>query len=415
MINLKKLLALFLMLACLFVLSACGNGENPAAGGSEEGKAYVPAAIRYTAAPAAAFGDHDNSRVIAVSADRNDLLIFSAYDLYIWDISAQKRLPVSFTAEADLELLNLHVDASLAIGPNNKKLTEEQLEKMREKGKNYLAGKNLDRFTNLDQIMECYPQMIQIRAQCIAMGDHFVLISENSNLLGMFTLDMRTGEARMIASEDISTVFPTLCGDRILTGVGITDLNTGEVVMPEYPEARTEPPEDYFAPRPAARLLPDGTVYAVVKGSLNSETKEVNCYLRKLSVAETGWELLGSYSMGASDFSLHITGNGQYAAVSLPSYARQSPVIINLETMEKRTLDTEDLIIIGEYDSGFICCNIMDGKTVRLDAGSLKQTQLRQTGDSWPEMNITVAGSLVSNGRDYCAQSAVIRGYFTAE
>ena len=73
------------------------------------------------------------------------------------------------------------------------------------------------------------------------------------------------------------------------------------------------------------------------------------------------------------------------------------------------------MVVIGEYDSGFICYSLRNLNAVRLDAASLKQTPLRQTGDTWPEVNINVAGALKSNGRDYCAQNAVIQGYFTAD
>lgn len=408
----KRLLVLMLLLACICLLTSCGGGGEAT---GADGTAFVPVSIRYTAAPAEAFGENSSARVIAVSADREKLLITSPYDLYIWDVSAGKRIPVSFSAEEDLESLNLRVNNALAVGPNNKKLTEEQLEKMRDKGKKYLEKLNQTRFINVDQIMECYPQTIQVRAVCISMGEHFALISENANTLGMFSLDMRTGEARMIPSDQISGLYPVLCGDRLLTGIGITDLSTGEAVVTEYPEPREVPDEDYFSPRPVTRLLSDGSAVAIVQGALNSETREANYYLRKLSAAENSWDLLGSYPMGFSDSSLCITGDGKYAAVSPPYHLRLEPVIISLETGEKRMLDAEDLIIVGEYDTGFVCCSLKNLNIVRLDAGSLKQAKLRQTGGSWPEMNITVFMSLESNGRNYCAQNAVVRGYFTAE
>ena len=404
-----KLLALALLVACLFTLTSCGGG-GPA---DSDGKAFVPESIRYTAAPAAAFGGNESARVIAVSADRQKLLIASPFDLYIWDVGTGSRIPVSFSAEEDLELLSLNMDRMLALGPNNKKLTEEQLEERRKAGTNYLAKQGQTRFTNVDQIMECYPRMIQIRAVCWSMGEHFVLVLDNNNLLGMFTLDMRTGAARMIPSDQGSVVFPTLCGDRMLSGAGITDLNTGETAMPEIPESVAKPDED-LAARPVLRLLPDGSIVALSRGANFTENMESNYYLRKPFETENSWVLLGSYRSAFSDSALYITGDGKFAAVS-PPYYLQGPVIVNLETMEAQTLDTGDLVVIGEYDSGFICYSLRNLNAVRLDAASLKQTQLRQTGDTWPEVNITVAGALKSNGRDYCAQNAVIQGYFTAD
>ena len=405
-----KLLALTLLVACLFMLTSCGGGE-PADGA---GKAFVPSTIRYTAAPTAAFEGNENARVIAVSADRQKLLITSTFDLYIWDVGAGSRIPVSFSAEEDLELLSMNMDRTLTLGPNNKKLTEEQLEKRREAGTNYLANQGQTRFTNVDQIMECYPRMIQIRAVCASMGEHFVLVSENTGLLGVFTLDMRTGDARMIPSDRISAIFPTLCGDRLLSGAGITDLNTGETAVPDISESAAKPEED-LAVRPVLRLLPDGSVIALSRGANFTETMESNYYLRKVFESENSWVLLGSYRTGFSDSALYITGDGKFAAVSPPYHLQQGPVIVNLETMKAQTLDAGDLVVIGEYDSGFICYSLQSLNAVRLDAASLKQTQLRQTGDTWPEVNITVAGALKSNGRDYCAQNAVIQGYFTAD
>ncbi len=404
-----KLLALALLVACLFTLTSCGGGE-PA---DSDGKAFVPESIRYTAAPAAAFGGNESARVIAVSADRQKLLIASPFDLYIWDVGTGSRIPVSFSAEEDLELLSLNMDRMLALGPNNKKLTEEQLEERREAGTNYLAKQGQTRFTNVDQIMKCYPRMIQIRAVCYSMGEHFVLVQENNSFLGMFTLDMRTGEARMIPSDQARMIFPTLCGDRMLSGSGITDLNSGETVMLEMPEEKK--PEEDLAPRPGLRLLMDDSILALSRGSNFTETMESNYYLRKLSKDGTGWALLGGYPMGFSDSALYVTGDLKYAAVSPPFHLQQGPVIVNLETMKVQTLDAGDLIVIGEYDSGFICYSLKNLNAVRLDAASLKQTQLRQTGDTWPEINVSVAGALKSNGRDYCAQSAAIQGYFSAE
>ena len=140
-----RLFVLALLAACMFALTSCGGGEA----GDGAGKAFVPSAIRYTAAPAAAFGGTENARVIAVSADRQKLLITSPFDLYIWDVGAGARIPVSFSAEEDLDQLELNMNRVLTLGPNNKKLTEEQMEKRLEAGKDYLTKQNQTRFTNV--------------------------------------------------------------------------------------------------------------------------------------------------------------------------------------------------------------------------------------------------------------------------
>ena len=126
----KRMKTLLLLTACavLAVSGCCAEAKDEAA-------PFVPKVLRYVAVPEDAFDGIPGGRVAAVAEDGNKLLVIGRNSLYLWDAAAGQRIPVYFSQEEDMDLLN---DAVL-LQCMNGKTTEATLETIRGKMAEYLA------------------------------------------------------------------------------------------------------------------------------------------------------------------------------------------------------------------------------------------------------------------------------------
>ena len=160
------------------------EGMKGSGADAQQARATVPSAIRFVQAPEDAFRDckTENARVIAATADGQNLLITAAYDLYIWDTAAGERISLSFSREDDLAALEESAETIRFMqlvqqgGTGKKKTTEEYREDIRREKETYLAKQHLARFETLDQVVEFTARTVGIAAKCTAMGDRWALV-----------------------------------------------------------------------------------------------------------------------------------------------------------------------------------------------------------------------------------------------
>lgn len=429
----KRITALLLTAACMTVLTACGNSPTqpetetpqPAATAAEPAeKPFVPTSMRYVSAPEEAFEGTESGSVIAVGEGGGKLLICGRNAIYLWDTGAGKRIPVFFSREEDCLLLETKTALQIS-----EKSTVEYLKMKQQKIDEYKKTRGIEHFDSFDQIADMNGGFAEkpLRGYCLSAGEHYADVMLVSYGL-KFTVDLRSGEARMIVPEEYRGdwedapgrhFMPVLCGDLLLAD-GITDLNSGETVQPELALPEILPEGLSCVTRPSVNLLlPDGSVLELRQALINRRKKGEE------PVRKREWYLIDrradralltllSEDLKAEYGTLLVTENGKYAAVFSRSNMYQDLLIVNRETGELRTREP-GIYLIGAYDEGFIGCDLNSDTFVRLDAETLAVTPLSVTGDECQELKPLFMTSFIGHGRVYCSVTPGIQGWFEAE
>lgn len=423
----KRMKTLLLLTACavLAVSGCCAEAKDEAA-------PFVPKVLRYVAVPEDAFGGTPGGRVAAVAEDGNKLLVIGRNSLYLWDAAAGQRIPVYFSQEEDMDLLN---DAVL-LQCMNGKTTEATLETIRGKMAEYLADHGLERFENLAQAGE----FLNLRNGnngiyiCCA-GEHFAVAAMFQPWV-YFTVDLRTGEARIIEclQQDFEytdtgtgwaesrglSIVPMLYGDLLLSDNGVTDLNTGETVQLELRMPDTLPEDIRLDQSTADALAPDGNILKTAATNLirTDDGKLVrDWYL--LDCGADGTNVIRICENSRADLSeMLVTGNGRYVTVSDPNAIGQGAVwMIDRETGDVRSLEDTGWVAVGAYDTGFLCYDLNYGfwPLLAVDPETMNYVFVNLTGTNCPQPTVRTLVGMISNGRYFCPRSDIINGYFIAE
>ena len=415
----KRLMALVLLAACAVTAVSGCFGEA-----REDAEPFVPKALRYVAAPEEAFQGAGDIKVIAVAEEGNKLLISGRNSLYLWDVNAGRRMPVYFSREEDIEMLNTAVPEQF----RSEKYSEQMLEMYRRKMQEYLAEYKLTRFENLDQACDFCEQMgKRFDVQCMSVGDHYaVMLLYRPGLY--FTVSLLTGEAVIFEDAGVEmqekatwagkqglSFYPVLCGDLLLSDNGITDLNTGETLRPEIVNPDTLPDDIPAGITARAALLRDGSVLQVFQSNIVRKEKGYSRdgYLVDRRADGTTATLVYGDSETAPVYVI-ATGNGRYAAVYDLTGMWTGIWIMDRDTGEVRSLDDFNRLIIGAYDTGFLCYDLNDPvrPVLAMDAETLDCAFVSLTGENCP---LRLLAGMFSNGRYYCPRSDVINGWFIAE
>ncbi|MBR5009467.1 MAG: hypothetical protein IKY06_02390 [Clostridia bacterium] len=401
--RLRTLLALILVLALLpgalaggFLSGLLGKGGS--------------AKLSFVSVKDKAFSA-DNSRVIAASGDGARVLIMNPYELYIWDTKTNRRVPVWFGGEQDIEQLNFMVQTSYVLRSNAKKDQQDALRaKYDEVTGSYFKREGITRFTTLDEVSQCFPMLIQIGARTRELGPRWALVDAN-NLGARLLIDLDTGEACFIEGR-----LTALCGGRLLSSEdgSVTDLATGETYFPEYEQVNQE----YFGALKTLKLLDDDSLLALLPGSDIGEDKTRTMLMAVVSPSGTRAFSLGTFDFMREPSQLLVTGNGRYAAAYYPQayYAAQA-VIADLDTGEVKTPGFEQTMLVASAPNGFICYDINKAVLVMLDPETLETTKLSVSGKGFGgTVTYTMISSVADNGAGlYFSQSEILHGYFELE
>lgn len=415
-----KLAAWTALLLCLALAAACAAAETPA-----------PTVIRFTAVPDEAFGE-EGRMVIAGTADGARLLIAGAYELYIWNTETGERIPLTFSREEDREYLDMKIRTALGFTSAAQHMKKDQREayiaKMEQAADEYLAARGLDRFSSLDQIAECFDHLLPLGARCKGLGDSFAL-TECSQIGLEIATDLRTGESRLIGTdpENSSRIPSAVCGDRLFSKDGLFDMNTWESDYPEenhyYPSfAGWEGalPEEGLSIITAMALRPDDSLVYISRGSFDRESGTTSCYLALRSAEKSAVLALGQFSGMYTPEALLFAGNGRYVLAYSPSLYTVPPVILDMETGEKQTLEPGEIFFFAACDAGFVAYDYRNRDNpgvVLLDPETLETKPLRLAGDDLRAGDMTIISSVADNGRGmlFSSSSGTLRGYFTLE
>lgn len=175
----KKALVCLLAILMLTPLTASADGFFGVLFGSPSSGL----ALRYVPVANEAFFTLDGNqeaRLLGASGDGNMLLFFNLYELYLWDQSAQARVPITFARPEDAETMT-QLAPTNAVSLTGRGLKPEQrqekLDQLREAQTQYLAQRNLTAFANMDQISERFPHLVELKAECAGISDHWALVS----------------------------------------------------------------------------------------------------------------------------------------------------------------------------------------------------------------------------------------------
>ena len=428
------------MLVFVLLLAGCGNhsGSQPEtepekkeepAPKAVDPETSDPVSVCFVSVPEEAFGT-ENARVIAASRDGGNILISSAFELYVWDVAGGKRLPVYFSREANIERLNGYVETGVVMQrAYGGKPSEEQMNQRREdavKAKAaFLEPLGLSQFVSLDQVAECYPQMIPYGARCTSVGDDYAIAGLYELGIGDILVNLRTGEAVSYSTESTenSAFFPVaLCGNLLLGGElsekspeMITDLDTGEKRTKVTELSPIEDNPGFLLSFSAIRnpvLTPDGLVLALTQKLEKADDEYVTKWGLIIIGPERSRVVLLETLRYSSGKKLLVTTDGKYAMVSDSAAYESAPVIVRLDTDEIRTPEAGGFTWFGSCGTGFIGCEPKTMIPVLLHADTLEIAPLRLNGVQSGNLIYSAILNMVGNGHGmFFSQNDAVHGY----
>lgn len=406
----KKLFVCLLALA--LALPAAGSAEWLA---SFFGAPASGLTLRYVAVPEAAFSA-ENDRVLAASPDGRFVLISNPYAVYLWDCTARRRIPISFAGEEDLELLNLYA-LNAALGTQGIKLNKEQREKriadLEAVRDSYLARLGLTRFTDLDQIADCYPRTVNLFAQCTGFDGQIAAV-ECPQFAIAFSVDLTTGEAKLFEKGD---QIMAIGSGMVLYRSHFADLATGEPLIPDLTVAADDGrPDDLTLPQGAAFCADGSVVYVSPSGAFSPEGNDY--WLTHAAKDANTAYMIGNYAYSRAPGSILLSCEDRWALLYSRSAATYNPAILmNLETGEISEIEAGKLLPVAAAKNGFICWDLKTYDVVLLDPVTGEQAKISLArGFDWSQLNYAAVGSIVGNGQGMLfTQRQPLHGYFVIE
>ena len=397
----KKLLLCLLILALLPINALAENWFSALFGNANSPQ------LRFVSVREKAFST-ENARVIAAAGDGSRVLITNAYELYLWDVKANKRIPLRLTDEEDIELFNFTLESAFVLrSATNREQRETMQKRYEEVRDSYFKQHGLDRFTSFDEMSECFPMRIAIGARTKGLGQRYALI-EAVQFGAQFIADLQTGECRFVENQ-----FASLYGDKLLDldNDGITQIETGEVYLPNYslPDAQVS-----MGYQKDIKLLSDDSIAILIPEAEMTENYERNMHLR-LASTKNGFDVvLGQFRAMTEPDTLLPLGNGKYvAAFSRNNYRNVPTFIVNCETSEVMQLEPDKLMMVSATEDSFILYNTetYSYDLVELNPETLEQTALSVSGANG--LGFTALASVVTNGEGlYFVQGDILHGYF---
>ena len=425
----KKTLVCILALALLLPLTAQAEGflgfffGTPSSGLTLQ---YVPVQDK-------AFVTLDGqttARLMGTSGDGNMLLLYNPFELYLWDQRAQCRIPVSFARPEDAEAVTQLAPMAVInmIGRNLKKeQRNERMEQLTSQQEEYLAKRGLTAFANLDQIVECFPQIVQLGPRCVGISDHWALVNCVYYPCAL-AIDLRNGEALVFINENQPKAF---CEDRIFMSEGILNLETREMTYGEQlglmPAQNDGRPADLSFLYNSFKLCKDGSLLTIGwEGTINYE--EGNSYwLVDVRTDSNRAARIGFYFYSYAPDRFLATEDERYLLLCSASGAYYKPfVIFDRENGSVTEFEASQYLPIVATKNGFLLWDLNTYDVLILDPTTCETRKVGLgSGFDWNKLNLGTLPYIIGNGQNMFfepnsiismeGETTYVHGYFVLE
>ena len=367
--------------------------------------------LKYVSVAKSAFRE-ENMRVIAADSEGNYVLICSAYDLYIWNVKRRQRVPLRFENEQDQELLDFYVMGSLVNTLFRNLQKEQKQEKQIEletRKDEYLKRQGLQHFSSLDQVTECFPNLVSLGAFCEGIGDCFALVVLNYMGFAM-TLEFETGLCSIVYTESTR---PAFCKDKLFADWLITDLATGGSSIPDLKPAIPEDGVEVSTfGKPAPVMLNDGSLAFLTYANRPEGGLDVDCYVSIAGPEEGRVYSLGIYQLGRLS-QIEQTADSRYLLIIQSPATSGDALILDRQTGEVKVVDTRKYVPFAAYENLFLCYSLKDYCVMTIDPSSLDVQKVSLSGISSNSFPFSAFVTLKGNGKNaYFAQNWNLQGYF---
>ena len=366
----------------------------------------------------------DDVRLIGADGDGRMLLMMNTFELYLWDLTANRRVPISFVREEDAAVLSeACVNVVLKETGRNLKGDERTAlqQELAEKQAAWLSTRGQTAFTDMDQIAACYPYLVSLGSQVLGTSDRWALVALN-NLSVTLMLEFSTGKALLVPGIEGPM---DICGSRVLLRDGtIFDAATGEHLQPNLmmPTADDGRP-DTLSYAQAVVLCADGTEMALLRdGPLSPEGNDY--WLVEVSADTNIAQKIGYFARRVTPNRLLTAGDDRFLLFTSYNSATAKHVLLDRETRTITALETDRYLPVAGTESGFLCLRLSDYTPIILDAatgGAEKELSLAG-GFDWSILNAVMMGSIVqgTENRYFCTTSNTlnrrcVRGFFVLE
>ena len=388
--------------------------------------------VRWTAAPEEAFCGSENARLLAGTADGKNLLIAGADGMWLWDGGSGARLSLRFLPDTDQGLLADLVFRCLQNHPTlSRKYKRAELEEMlTARREAYLSASGLAGFESLDQLYECYPELLSMgRFQLSALNERYavgVLFS-----VCAAAVDLETGLCCLLVGQGWG---PALCGDRLLTDKGMTDLTTGRTTddLDEMGLIQPESPidvEPLLLTSAHPLLFSDGTLILAAAAS-DYQTADDGRLCQNFYAADTRnggtAYLIGTFSAGGLPQVLVASGDERYVFLYSKSAMFYEPSYL-LDRVAGTVTAVEHMVPVTGLAHGFLCYDMSVYQLCVLDPETMARTPVAYENEAFlPEeiaergVPVTFISCLSGGGLLYQTnfggnEQGVARGYFILE
>lgn len=353
--------------------------------------------VRWTAAPEEAFCGEENARVLAGTADGNNLLIAGADGMWLWDGGSGERLSLRFLPETDQDLLMELTVRCLQNHPMlSRKYKRAELEEMlTAQREEYLSARGLAGFENLDQLFECFPELLSMgRFQVNTLSERYavgVLFS-----VGAAAVDLETGLCCLPAGQGW---MPALCGDRLLTDKGMTDLTTGRTTD-DLDEMGLVQPVSAIEVEPLLLasshplLFSDGTVI-LAAAATDYLTDEDGRPTRNFYAVDTrnggSAHFVGTFSAGSLPNILAVSGDERYVFL----YSKSAMYFAPSSLLDRETgavTAVEQIVPVAGLAHGFLCYDMGTYQLCVLDPETLARTPIAYENPAFSPEEIAERG-----------------------
>lgn len=415
----KKALALILSLLLLLPLTASAAPSAVSFSGALFDFTQSSGGVQYRDAPRNAFNTDDDSLIAGVP-DGSRLILADAWgNLELWDEAAGRRLPFAFSLpeEADYAASLCELAGAMRLKKDQR---EEYLEKQRIRKAEYLAGRGLDSFETVTQIVECFGGGFSFgRTRCMELSERYAILYHPT--IGGLIADMQSASVRLLPQ---GASMLSLCGNQLLycdaAGKGaVIDLASGEETAVDLLTGAS----GAVVSVAVVRLFPDGGKAVVGRSNMEKDEEtgrliETEYYVMNAGAVGAVCVELGRLQSTQAPNRLLITEDGLFALAYNTSSVRYSGAFL-VDLTSRSVSAVTGLLPVAGLESAFLCYDFDasgfgNNYLCTLDPNTLAKTGL--TGAGSREM-FTVSPfmeAVYAFGRLY-SQSDRLRGYFTVE
>ena len=421
----KKAMVLLVLLTLLPVAARAEGFLGFLFGGGSSGPT-----LRFVPVDEAAFRTENErlvNRLIGASEDGNMLLMVNVYELFLWDQTAHRRVPLTFSREEDREALTSLLPMAVLTSGIPGKRDQEALEKLTALVEEFLQKQGSTAIENLDQFTGFRPQIISLGAQCMGLSGNWALVSLNQASCAL-AIDLRTGESLVFFQDMVPRSF---CDGRILFDDGVLDLESGELTGLErlglVPAPEDGRPELSFLPNNRT-ICRDGSLLAFgQEGAFDVEGNDF--WLLDVTTTDNKVSRIGHFDFTHVPARIMTTGEDRWLLLCQPGISYSFPFfVLDRETGALTEYEPRKMLPVAPAENGVLCFDLTTYDLLLLDPATGGKTKVGLgSGFDWSALtDISGISGLVSGGdgrlfatslfrpsRD--ADAISVHGYFVLE